>query len=223
MVNKKSEKKSNVKKVKNGGRGKFWLVIFFVLLIVAIAFGVLTFFPCEKGLNYSVKARRIRRINSNLKVENYKIMSADGKKQKALLKLEVADNDEARLIGLMNRKEVPANTGMIFDFGKPDYYSMWMKDTRVPLDMIFMNDDGVVMALATDREPLTEDYINPCNLKYEEIVAQHSDDENWDIDGFFDECEAKYSTPEKATRYVIEVPAGTIKKAGIELGDKLLK
>ena len=211
MVNKKSAKKSNVK---NGGHGKLWLIIFLIVLVVAIAFGVKSFFPCKK-------------VNSNLKVENYKIMSADGKKQKALLKLEVADNNEARLVGLMNRQEVLENTGMIFDFEKPDYYSMWMENTYVPLDMIFLNNDGVVMALAYDRKPLTQDYINPCNLKYEEIVAQHSDDKDWSmddyVDEFFDDCEASFSRPEFATRYVIEVPAGTIKKADIKHGDKLLK
>ncbi len=207
MVNKKSAKKSNVKK---GGHGKLWLIIFLVALVVAIAFGVKSFFPCKK-------------VNSNLKVENYKIMSVDGKKQKVDLKLEVADNDEARLTGLMNRKDVPENTGMIFDFGKPDYYSMWMKNTYVPLDMVFLNNDGVVVALANDREPLTEDYINPCNLEYEAEAVKHPDDKNWDIDAFFDECEAVFSGSEKATRYVIELPAGTIKKANIKLGDKLSK
>ena len=206
MVNKKVKKNSSGK----GSSKKIWLIVFLVALVVAIAFGVKSFFPCKK-------------MNNNLKVENYKIMSADGKTEKVSLKLEVADNDAARLTGLMERKEIPANTGMIFDFGKPDYYSMWMKDTYVPLDMIFINNDGVVSTLAVDRKPLTEDYINPCNLKYEVLAVEHSDGENWDIDGFFDECEAKYSTPEFATRYVIEVPAGTIKKANIKLGDKLLK
>ena len=207
MVNKKIQKKSNVK---NGGHGKIWLVIFLILLVVAIAFGVKSFFPCKKK-------------NNNLKKEDYKIVSVDGNTQKAFLKLEVADNNDARLIGLMNRKEVPENTGMIFDFEKPDYYSMWMKDTYVPLDMIFANNDGVVTALAENREPLSEDFINPCNLAYEARVALNPDDTDWDIDGFFDACEANFSKPENATRYVIEVPAGTIKNLNVKLGDKLLK
>lgn len=199
------------KKTKNNGSKKGWLILFLVLLIVAIVVGAFTFFPCNK----------------DLKRYDFKITSADGKTEKVSLKLEVADNDEARLKGLMHRKEIPENTGMIFDFETPDYYSMWMKNTYVPLDMIFMNNDGVVVSLAVDRKPLTEDYINPCNLKYEEIVAQHSDDKNWSmddyVDEFFDDCEASFSRPEFATRYVIEVPAGTIKKANIKLGDKLLK
>lgn len=195
------------KKVKNTGSKKKWLILFLVLLIVAIVVGVMTFLPCKK----------------DLKRYDFKIVSTDGKVEKALLKLEVADNDEARLTGMMYRKKIPANTGMLFDFEKPDYYSMWMKNTYVPLDMIFMNNDGVVTALATDRTPLTEDYINPCNLAYLYAEESHLHPDDWDIDAFFDECEAKYSTPEKATRYVIEVPAGTVKKAGIKHGDKLLK
>ena len=195
-------------KNKKSSKKKIWLILFLIVLIVAIVVGALTFCPCKKG---------------NMKRYDFKITSADGKTEKASLKLEVADNDEARLTGLMNRKSIPENTGMIFDFEKPDYYSMWMKNTYVPLDMIFMNNDGIVVSLAPDREPLTEDYINPCNLAYKYAEESHLHPDDWDIDGFFDECEAKYSTPEKATRYVIEVPAGTIKKAGIEYGDKLSK
>ncbi|MBD5398166.1 DUF192 domain-containing protein [bacterium] len=194
------------KKTKNNGSKKGWLILFLVLLIVAIVVGAFTFFPCNK----------------DLKRYDFKITSADGKTEKVSLKLEVADNDETRLKGLMHRKEIPENTGMIFDFETPDYYSMWMKNTYVPLDMIFFNNDSVVIALANDREPLTEDYINPCNLAYELSVSD-SDPDDKDWNAFFDGCEEIYLKPEKATRYVIEVPAGTIKKAGIEYGDKLSK
>ncbi|MGN0929398.1 MAG: DUF192 domain-containing protein [Alphaproteobacteria bacterium] len=198
MVNNKSKK---------AGSKKGWLILFLVLLIIAIVVGAMTFLPCNK----------------DLKRYDFKIVSRDGKTEKAILKLEVADNDEARLRGLMERKDVPENTGMLFDFEKPDYYSMWMKNTYVPLDMIFFNNNGVVIALANDREPLTEDYINPCNLEYWAKVAKNPNDNNWDVDAFFDKCEARFMKADKLTRYVIEVPAGTIKKANIKHGDKLLK
>ena len=120
-------------------------------------------------------------------------------------------------------ESLPENTGMIFDFEKPDYYAMWMKNTYVPLDMIFFNDAGVVVALANDREPLSEDYVSPCNLEYEVKASNTPIDVEWDIDGFFDECEARYQKPNKLIRYVIEGPAGTIKANNIGLGDKLSK
>lgn len=194
------------KKVKLTKFKKISMVIFFLLLIVAIAFGVKSFFPCSK-----------------MKKETYKITSFDGRVKKAKFDLEVADNNEARLKGLMYRKSLPENTGMIFDFEKPDYYAMWMKNTYVPLDMIFFNDAGVVVALANDREPLSEDYVSPCNLEYEVKASNTPIDVEWDIDGFFDECEARYQKPNKLIRYVIEVPAGTIKANNIGLGDKLSK
>lgn len=185
---------------------KILLWIFLVLLVVAIALGLKSFFPCN-----------------HLNKEDFKITSFDGKKQKALFRLEIADTEATRLKGLMYRKELPENTGMIFDFEKPDYYAMWMKNTYIPLDMIFLNNDGVVVTLAPNREPLTEDHVSPCNVEYEIKAAKTPIDVEWDIDAFFDECEARFSKPNKLIRYVIEVPAGTIKANGIKLGDKLSK
>ena len=89
------------KKVKSTKFKKISMVIFFLLLIVAIAFGVKSFFPCSK-----------------MKKETYKITSFDGRVKKAKFDLEVADNNEARLKGLMYRKSLPENTGMLFDFEK---------------------------------------------------------------------------------------------------------
>ncbi|MDR1008664.1 MAG: DUF192 domain-containing protein [Rickettsiales bacterium] len=134
-------------------------------------------------------------------------------------KCEVAKTNDQRLVGLMNRKEVPAGTAMLFVFDTPDTWSMWMKNTLVPLDMIFMNSDGVVTAVALNRTPLSEEYIEPCGIQYE--VVSHDSDADADVDEFFDACEAEHAKPEKLTKYVLEVPAGEAEAANIQVGDKL--
>ncbi|HEX3671353.1 MAG TPA: DUF192 domain-containing protein [Candidatus Cybelea sp.] len=63
---------------------------------------------------------------------------------RADLTLEVARTDEQRAHGLMDRKTVPAHTGMIFVFDTDSPVDFWMKDTLVPLDMIFVASDGTV-------------------------------------------------------------------------------
>lgn len=63
---------------------------------------------------------------------------------RASLTLEVARTDSQREHGLMDRTSVPAHTGMIFVFQRDEEVAFWMKDTLVPLDMIFVGADGTV-------------------------------------------------------------------------------
>ncbi len=70
--------------------------------------------------------------------------------------VEMAATDEQRAIGLMNRKELPEGRGMLFDFGRDQEISMWMKNTHIPLDMIFITRDGRIHRIAENTEPFSE-------------------------------------------------------------------
>lgn len=58
--------------------------------------------------------------------------------------LLIANDEKSRQIGLSNRKSLDKNTGMLFIFPKKDKYSFWMKNTQIPLDMIWINDNKIV-------------------------------------------------------------------------------
>ena len=75
--------------------------------------------------------------------------------------LELANDPEEIRVGLMSRDALPEAGGMLFDFGAPREPSMWMKDTRIPLDMLFVDSDGTVLAMAEDTEPMSTRIINP--------------------------------------------------------------
>lgn len=70
------------------------------------------------------------------------------KKNNITVYLEVADTEKKREYGLMNRKSMPKNHGMIFIFPKPETLRFWMKNTLIPLDMIFLNHERVVAIIA---------------------------------------------------------------------------
>ena len=58
--------------------------------------------------------------------------------------------------GLMFRRQMPADRGMLFDFGSPQPVSMWMKNTYLPLDMVFIAADGRVVSVKQNAEPMSE-------------------------------------------------------------------
>ena len=61
--------------------------------------------------------------------------------------------------GLMFRKSVAPNAGMLFDFGKEQETSFWMKNTLIPLDMLFIKANGTVARIAVNAMPLSEESI----------------------------------------------------------------
>lgn len=62
--------------------------------------------------------------------------------------------------GLMRRRSMPQDYGMLFDFKVEEPVSMWMKNTYIPLDMIFVSRSGRVVSIARDAEPLSERIIS---------------------------------------------------------------
>jgi uncharacterized membrane protein (UPF0127 family) len=74
--------------------------------------------------------------------------------------VDLAVTDEERAKGLMNRKQVPEGYGMLFDFKRAQMVSMWMKNTYVSLDMIFIKNDGRIARIAENTKVLSEDIID---------------------------------------------------------------
>ena len=69
--------------------------------------------------------------------------------------VEVARNDADRAQGLMYRRNLAPDRGMLFDFGRVQPISMWMQNTYIPLDMLFIRPDGTIARVAENAEPLS--------------------------------------------------------------------
>jgi uncharacterized membrane protein (UPF0127 family) len=69
--------------------------------------------------------------------------------------VEVAADQQSQEYGLMNRKTLAPNAGMLFDFHQPQCESFWMKDTILSLDMLFIRDDGSISSIAANAVPFS--------------------------------------------------------------------
>jgi uncharacterized membrane protein (UPF0127 family) len=67
--------------------------------------------------------------------------------------VEMAVKPEQQTVGEMFRTAIPPDGGMLFDWGFPRSVPMWMRNTLVPLDMVFINADGTIRAIAEDTTP----------------------------------------------------------------------
>jgi len=66
--------------------------------------------------------------------------------------LELARTTEELSLGLMFREKLDENAGMLFDYGLPKYVNIWMLNTLIPLDIIFIN-NGIILKIIEDAQP----------------------------------------------------------------------
>src|ERR1700738_495540 len=74
--------------------------------------------------------------------------------------VEMATTEQEKETGLMYRKELADGKGMLFDFSPEQEVSMWMKNTYVSLDMIFIRADGRILRIAENTEPMSTKIIS---------------------------------------------------------------
>jgi len=107
------------------------------------------------------------------------------------LKLEVADTPALRSRGLMGRSSLGQNGGVLFVFDQSGIYPFWMKNTLIPLDIIWLDEKGQIVYMKENAEP--------CSGIVDAI------------------CRA--ILPGKIARYVIELNGGMVEKLGLQTGD----
>jgi uncharacterized membrane protein (UPF0127 family) len=103
------------------------------------------------------------------------ITSFDGAK-KATLTVEVADDAKERAQGLMERTELKKDTGMLFALPEPQMLTFWMKDTKIPLEIMFFDSAGTFVNSVV-MEPCKAD---PCPTYKSQALAQYAIEVNPD-------------------------------------------
>jgi uncharacterized membrane protein (UPF0127 family) len=79
-----------------------------------------------------------------------------GGKTRATVQVEVADTNSKREVGLMYRKQLDADAGMIFIFKSSTNLKFWMHNTEIPLDMIFADTSGKVVGIVANAQPFSD-------------------------------------------------------------------
>jgi uncharacterized protein len=86
-----------------------------------------------------------------------------GEKQ---FELEIANTAASRGMGLMRRDSMPADHGMIFVFAEEGYHSFWMKNTRIPLDIVFVDAGGTIKSIQKMKPYSLKSVSPPKPIKY---------------------------------------------------------
>ncbi len=90
------------------------------------------------------------------KTEKLVVETAAGER---VFNVEVVREEKDRNRGLMYRKKLGDHAGMLFDYDPPQDVAFWMKNTYIPLDIIFIDAQGRIITIAAETEPLSLDRI----------------------------------------------------------------
>ena len=88
--------------------------------------------------------------------DSLKLITAHGEH---VIDVEITETMEEKARGLMFRTQLPDNGGMLFSYDTPQEITMWMENTYIPLDMVFIRADGVVHRIEAWTEPFSRDII----------------------------------------------------------------
>jgi uncharacterized protein len=97
-------------------------------------------------------------VDAKMRVERLWLVPSAGKE--VPIDIEIAEDAKEKALGLMFRTDLADTQGMLFPYGEPREVSMWMRNTYIPLDMLFIRPDGVIHRIEVRAEPLSERMIN---------------------------------------------------------------
>ncbi len=135
---------------------KFNLGRFIFFVFIGLIAGIIVF-----NTPKSLDAEELKQFNRDPKNYNVKLQILNPNNSTvAEFMVAVADDDNKRMYGLMFLEQMPQDFGMIFHFNKNSEVNMWMKNTMITLDMLFINDQGEIVTIKENTKPYSLDIIS---------------------------------------------------------------
>ncbi len=148
-----ASKKENAPKAQSKTESSNDLLIFIVFLI-ALA----TFFLARK-FYFTPQQNSLYTASANLKfMKEGTLTFLDAQTEEKIMSIDIEVAQSAYEIerGLMHRRSLPANGGMLFIFDRADYRTFWMKNTYLSLDIIYLNEEKEIIRISKETTPLSE-------------------------------------------------------------------
>lgn len=133
-------------------------------------------------------------IPADIKMEFAEFPQGTIKVDEIILRVQIADTEQRRILGLMHQNELPYDEGMIFIFDTAGQHSMWMRNMQFPLDIIWFDENGVAVHIEQD--------VRPCLTAVEAMT-----------------CPSVVSSVDAL--YILEVTAGFVGMHDVRLGSQL--
>lgn len=121
------------------------------MLVVLLAFG------CNAKVQEAMGQSGAARAQEQGPLTPLHVVTAKGR---VVFQVELALSDTQRMTGLMYRKSMALDQGMLFDFLTSHVVRMWMKNTYLPLDMVFIDKNGKIVRIARNTTPHSLDVIS---------------------------------------------------------------
>lgn len=153
--------------------------IYYILILLVIIITIISVRSLILGDDKIVEGNQLRKLEVSINGNEFEV--------------EVAETESQRNRGLMYRESLSKNNGMLFIFNKIGIYPFWMKNTLIPLDMIWINENKKVVYIAEN--------VQPCSNSVEAIC--------------------KSIIPIAVAKYVLEINSGLVKTLGIKIGDEV--
>ncbi len=143
-------------------------IVAIILVIVLLFGGLLSSEILNLSKNSTESITEISTVHSAVEEPQFK---KEGEltflKNQEKLTIEIADNEEETTQGLMYRRSMPDSCGMVFIFADSQPRSFWMKNTFLPLDILYLDESKKIVTIQANRTPFSEEEIPSFeNAKY---------------------------------------------------------
>jgi uncharacterized membrane protein (UPF0127 family) len=122
--------------------------------------------PCFRQITLAIAVTLYTFSTAVFCQQNIDLQSVELKTGIYRIQAEVADTPKAREVGLMNRSSMPTNSGMLFIFEEKAGHCFWMSNTKIPLSIAFISNDGKIVNIEEMQADTTNNHCPQAAVRY---------------------------------------------------------